>query len=125
MKRNMTCIACPLGCALAVAYTGDSETVVVTGNRCAKGEVYAREEILAPKRTVTATVPLLLGELPRLPVRTDGVLDKELIPELLKELYGISVTAPVGTGDPVLTNFRGTGVNVIATRRCGARSNKC
>ena len=122
MKRNMTCIACPLGCALTVEYSEGSDLVSVTGNRCANGEVYAREEILAPKRTVAATVSLLSGEIPRLPVRTDRALEKELIPELLRELYRIKVRAPVVPGDFVLPDFKGTGVNVIATRRCKARS---
>lgn len=124
MKRNMTCIACPLGCSLTVEYSEGLDDVTVTGNRCAKGEVYACEEILAPKRTVTATVSLTAGELSRLPVRTDRALEKELIADLLTELYRIEVSAPVAPGDRVLTDFRGTGVNVIATRRCGSRSDE-
>jgi len=118
----MTCIACPLGCGLTVEYSNG--VITVKGNRCAKGEEYATEEILAPKRTVTATVALLGGELTRLPVRTDSALEKELIPQLLKELYGISVTAPVNPGDSVLIDFRGTGINVVATRRCSERGDR-
>lgn len=51
----MICIACPLGCRLTVASKGGDE-VSVSGDRCPKGEVYAREELLAPRRTVTAVV---------------------------------------------------------------------
>jgi CxxC motif-containing protein len=55
MERNLVCISCPLGCRLTVAWE-DERDITVTGNRCAKGESYAQEEILAPKRVVTATV---------------------------------------------------------------------
>jgi len=47
MERKMVCISCPLGCRLTVTWSEGSE-VTVKGNRCAKGESYAREEILAP-----------------------------------------------------------------------------
>ena len=117
MKKTITCIACPLGCDLVVEYAEGSDAVTVTGNKCERGEVYATEEILAPKRTVTATVSLLGGELPRLPVRTNASIKKELIPDLLNELYGLTVQAPVGAGDTILLNFRGSGIDVIATRR--------
>ena len=53
--REMVCIACPIGCRLSVE-RAEGDAVSVAGNRCPKGEVYAREELLAPRRTVTAVV---------------------------------------------------------------------
>jgi len=55
MERKLVCISCPLGCRLTVTWE-DERDITVKGNRCAKGESYAQEEILAPKRVVTATV---------------------------------------------------------------------
>ena len=55
MERKLVCISCPLGCRLIVTWE-DERDITVKGNRCAKGESYAQEEILAPKRVVTATV---------------------------------------------------------------------
>jgi CxxC motif-containing protein len=55
MERKLVCISCPLGCRLTVTWE-DESYITVKGNRCAKGESYAQEEILAPKRVVTATV---------------------------------------------------------------------
>jgi CxxC motif-containing protein len=55
MERKLVCISCPLGCRLTVTWEDESD-ITVKGNRCAKGESYAQEEILAPKRVVTATV---------------------------------------------------------------------
>jgi len=60
MERKLVCISCPLGCRLTVTWE-DEENITVAGNRCAKGESYAREEILAPKRVVTATVAVAAG----------------------------------------------------------------
>ena len=116
MKREIICIACPIGCALTVDYSTAGERIIVTGNRCSRGEIYAREEVLAPKRVVTATVLLSRGHFPRIPVRTDRPLQKELIPALLAELYRMHVDAPIETGDLILGDFRGTGVSVLATR---------
>ena len=36
MKKEMTCIACPMGCHLTVEGEGDNWTV--TGNSCKNGE---------------------------------------------------------------------------------------
>ena len=116
MRREMTCISCPIGCGLTVKADGGG-ALEITGNRCSRGEIYAREEILAPKRIVTATMPFLGGDIRRLPVRTDAPLNKELIPELLEELYHSTAHPPVEAGQIIITNFRDTGVNVTATRR--------
>jgi len=118
MTRELTCISCPIGCALRVEYESNGDAVTVTGNRCDRGRIYATEEILAPKRTVTATVALESGDFPRLPVKTDAPLPKELIPGLLAELYRLTVVAPVARGDTVLADYRGTGVRVVSTRTC-------
>ena len=117
MIREMTCISCPIGCHLSV--DDNNSALTISGNRCSRGEIYAREEILAPKRIVTATMPFRGGDITRLPVRTDAPLDKELITDLLKELYHTEAHPPVETGQIIIENFRGTGVNVAATRRGG------
>ncbi|MEN6364591.1 MAG: DUF1667 domain-containing protein [Rectinema sp.] len=51
---ELTCITCPIGCRLEVETSPDGG-IKVSGNRCARGAVYAREEFLTPKRMVTAT----------------------------------------------------------------------
>jgi CxxC motif-containing protein len=115
MERKMVCISCPLGCRLTVTWSENSD-VSVKGNRCAKGESYAREEILAPKRVVTATVPLLEAAIRRLPVRTSAALPKEHIPALLNEMYRLEVRAPVRRGQILLKDFQDTGVDLVAAR---------
>lgn len=50
--RKLICIVCPKGCHLEA---DEGPSIVVRGNACPRGAVYAREEMTAPKRTVTAT----------------------------------------------------------------------
>lgn len=51
---EMICITCPLGCHLSIQRLSETE-ISVTGNRCSRGEAYAKEELLFPKRVVTST----------------------------------------------------------------------
>ncbi|HDQ15358.1 MAG TPA: DUF1667 domain-containing protein [Sediminispirochaeta sp.] len=113
--KDMVCIVCPIGCRLKVSQTG--EEVRVEGNRCPRGEVYGREEILAPKRTVTATCTVISGRHRRLPVKTDAALPTEHIDSLLQEIYRLKIEAPVEAGQVLLENFKDTGVNLVAGRR--------
>ena len=116
MEKELVCIACPIGCRVRISSFDEVAELRVSGNRCARGEVYAREEALAPKRVVTATVAVRHGPLTRLPVKTDVPLAKELIPALLDELYSMAVVPPMPLGKAIVENFKGTGVRVVATR---------
>jgi CxxC motif-containing protein len=130
MERKMVCISCPLGCRLTVTWEEGSE-IRVNGNKCAKGESYAQEEILAPKRVVTATVAVAVPPASttqasaaraiattsrRLPVKTSAPLLKEHIPALLNELYKMRVKPPLSCGDTLLKDFAGSGVDLLAAR---------
>ena len=47
MTKKLTCIGCPLGCALTVEVEQD-EVISVSGNTCPRGDAYARKEVAAP-----------------------------------------------------------------------------
>jgi len=119
--RNLTCIVCPMGCSLNVTEGAD---LIITGNRCPRGAAYAQEEIRAPMRVVTATCCLESGGLAnmpgciprRVPVKTADPCPKEKIPALLEDIYKAKVSLPVKTGDIVIANWNGEGINIIATR---------
>jgi CxxC motif-containing protein len=114
MKKNYVCISCPVGCRLELEdIDGD---LTVTGNKCPRGEIYAREEYRSPKRTVTATCMIDSVQSVRLPVKTDKPVLKEHIKGLLDEIYGLRMVPPVKTGDVVIHNYNDTGINVISTK---------
>ncbi len=113
VEKSMICICCPQGCHLSVV--GDEKSgIAVSGNRCPRGDAYARQEILNPCRVVTAVVSTDSSVFPCLAVRTDAALPKNLIAGLLDRLYAMRVVLPVAMGDVVIRNFAGSGINVIA-----------
>ena len=114
--RELTCIGCPLGCALTVTLEND-EVVSVTGNTCKRGDDYARKEVTHPTRIVTSTVLVEGGEIPMVSVKTQNDIPKEKIMDIMKEINALRVKAPVHIGDVLLENIRGTGVNLIATKQ--------
>lgn len=115
MKREMICIVCPTGCHLDVTKLEDG-TVQVTGNNCPRGETYACQEVLDPRRVVTAVVKTTSASLPYLPVRSSSPVPLALIPSLLRELYRTELTVPVLCGAPVLRDVFGSGIDVVTTR---------
>lgn len=132
MARELTCITCPLGCRLSVE-TDPSGELLVSGNRCPRGAVYAKEEFFSPKRTVTATCPaacagtkaacpdgadpaLPHARIRRVPIRSTAPFPKERIEELLRIVYATEVPLPVARGEVVLRDALGTGIDLIATR---------
>lgn len=114
-KRELTCIGCPMGCALVVEIRENGE-LKVTGNSCRIGENYAIKECTNPTRIVTTTVAVINGEYPKVPVKTEKDISKDKIFNCLKALKKVKVQAPIKIGDIVYENIDETGVNIIATR---------
>jgi len=123
--RNLTCIVCPIGCSLDVDDDPAApDSLSVKGNRCPRGEVYAREEVRSPKRVVTATCRIegevgSAGSVRRVPVKTASPCPREIIPALLGDIYKTTVTLPVKAGDVLIAGWKGGEINVIATRTIG------
>ena len=112
MKRNLTCIICPRGCALTVESA--PQGLVVTGNACPKGEKYAIDECTAPVRTVTSTVRVDNRVDTMVCVKTENPVPKQSMHEVMQKLRSVTVSAPVKIGDVILTDVFGT--NIIATK---------
>lgn len=113
--REMICIACPIGCVLTVKTKG-TEIRGVTGNRCAKGPVYAAQEVAGPRRVVTTTVRLVGGRIALLPVKTRAAVPRDLAREVVRAAADVVATAPITLGQVVLADVAGTGVELVATR---------
>ena len=112
MKRNITCIICPRGCAMTADVTESS--VTVTGNTCPKGEEYAINECTNPVRTVTAIVRVANREDTMVSVKTQAPVPKGKMMDVMALLRKTTVQAPVAIGDVILADVFGT--SVIATK---------
>jgi CxxC motif-containing protein len=56
----------------------------------------------------------------RLPVRTSVPFPKNDVPALLEAIYALRVALPVARGDVLIKDYKGSGVDVIATRTLGS-----
>ena len=113
--RELICINCPLGCRLSVD-DKDLANIKVSGNTCPRGATYAVNEITAPKRMVTSSVPVTGSNTKRVSVKTSAPIAKSKIFECLGEIKKIRATAPVAIGDVLLSNVCDSGVDIVATR---------
>lgn len=114
MKKELTCIGCPMGCQIS-AQVENGEVKNITGNSCKIGENYAKEELIAPKRMVTALMQVENSSKP-ISVKTSKAIDKKLIFECLKEIKNKKVTLPIKTGDIIIKNILNTDVDIVATK---------
>ena len=113
-SKEIRCIVCPTGCLVHVENVNGE--LVIEGHSCNRGEEYAREEFIAPKRILTTTIRVENGFLPLIPVRSNTPIPKEKLQETLKEIAGTKVKAPIKMGDILIKNVIGLDANIIASR---------
>ena len=113
MKKEFICIVCPRGCHITVAEDG-----TISGNLCRRGEDYVKTEMSAPTRIVTSTVKTVFKELPRVSVKTDKPVPKELIMQVMEQLRDVVIKEPMEIGEVVIKNILNTGANIVLTRSC-------
>ena len=114
MKRELNCVACPLGCLITVEYEG-KEGLSVTGNTCKRGEAYARQEIVNPERSIHSTVKVTGGRHPVVPCKTSVPIPKEKIFDVMAEINAVTAQAPITIGQVLIPNVCGTGADIVAT----------
>lgn len=113
MKKEFVCIVCPRGCPLSI----DLETLEVTGNTCKRGEIYAKNEITNPTRTITSSVRVANREDTLCSIKTSNPVPKGKIMEVMSEINKVSVNAPTHIGDVLIHNILGLDdVDIIITK---------
>ena len=115
MKRELTCIVCPLGCSLQVELSEDGEFLSVTGNTCPRGAVYARSECTDPQRTITTTVRCEDGGM--VAVKTDRTIPKDKMLQAMERINPVIAKLPVRIGDVLLEDVFGS--NIVACQNKG------
>jgi len=112
--RTLTCIGCPLGCALTAVRNENGWEI--SGYTCKRGLDYAKKELTRPERTVTSTVRVSGGTANVTSVRTATDIPKDAIFAVMEAINGIVAPAPIAIGDVLCGDIAGTGVALIATK---------
>ena len=115
----ITCVICPKGCSISVDWieeNGEKKIVSVRGNSCKRGEVYASQEVVDPKRVLTSTVKLVNNELNVLPISSSSPIRKEKIFEARDEIKKTVVDRDIKMGDVIIENIASTNVSMIRSR---------
>lgn len=120
MIKKMTCIECPQGCLLEVDIEG-GHIIKLSGHKCPKGEIYAKQEVENPERILTSTVLTHGLAVKMLPVRTSRPIPKARLFEAMEEIKKVRLSKPVKVGDIVSRDFLGSGADLIATRSAKLR----
>jgi CxxC motif-containing protein len=113
-SKEIRCIVCPTGCLVHVENVNGE--LIIEGHSCKRGEVYAREEFVSPKRILTTTIRVENGFLPLIPVRSDKPLPKERLQEALNQIALTKIKAPIKMGELLIKNVLGLNANIIASR---------
>lgn len=112
---TFTCICCPLGCMIEVAFDEDGAVAEVSGHTCKRGADYAAQEAVRPERMVTAVVPVA-GCLEPVSLKTARPVPKDRVRDVLAAVAGLRLTAPVVAGDRLIDDVCRTGTAVVATK---------
>ena len=109
--KELTCIICPRGCRLKI-----DDNMNVTGNFCKRGEMYAKQELTDPRRSITSIMRVSNRENLMVSVKTNKDISKAKIFEVLKAIENVSVKAPIHIGDVLVKNAADSGADIIATK---------
>ena len=101
--KDIRCIVCPTGCLVHVENVNGE--LIIEGHSCKRGEEYAREEFIAPKRILTTTMRVENGFLPLIPVRSDKPIPKDKLGETLEMITKTQIKAPIKMGDKLIENI--------------------
>lgn len=111
MVERLTCIECPMGCSIEVELS-DDVVLSVKGNSCTRGDMYARNEIVCPKRVVTSSVRATDGAM--VSVKTDRPIRKSEIFAVMDKINAVSLDRSVLIGDIIVEHID-EDANLIAT----------
>lgn len=114
MKKNVTCIICPMSCRITVCGE-DKKIESIEGYNCKRGKEYAETEFICPKRNLTAIVKAEGYKTPVISVRTSKPIPKDMQAECMEIIKSIVVKPPFETGRTVAENILDTGSDLILT----------
>jgi CxxC motif-containing protein len=114
-KKEITCIICPVGCKILVKADG-KKVEVLTGEKCKKGIEYAIHEALDPRRMLTTSIFVDDGTWPLVSVKSSKPVPKNKVFDVLKEIKKSRAKAPIASGQILIKNVAGVGLDIVATK---------
>lgn len=113
--HEIICIQCPLACCVRITTNPAGKIMEVTDYQCKEGKKYAPQEFKSPKRVLTTTIRTEDSVRRLLPVRTKEPIPKSMLKECMDFLSGIKVKPRLRISEVIVSNFLGTGADVICT----------
>lgn len=109
---KITCIMCPMGCNInAIEQNGE---INVENYGCNRGIKYAKQELIKPQRVITSLAVLVDGNV--FSCKTDGMVDKDKIFDVLREIKLHRFQKPIKMNQILIENVLEIGVNIISTQ---------
>ena len=115
---RIVCKACTASCRMIC----EPESGMVKGNKCPRGETFAKTYHPDAVKIRTYLVPVENGHMKRMALRTEAPIGESLSEVVEAALKSEVLKAPVEAGATVFRNVGGSGVDLIATRKMPARS---
>jgi len=115
---RIVCKSCTAKCRMVY----EPESDKLKGNKCPRGESFAKAYHPDAVKVRTYLVPVENGHMKRMALRTEAPIGESLSEVIEAALKSEVVKAPVEAGATVFRNVGGSGVDLIATRKMTARS---
>ena len=122
--QEYTCVVCPNGCLLRAQCeigTDGPRLVSVTGNLCARGITWAKQEIEDPRRTISTNLLLEGGTLPVVSVTTADAIPLKAVRKVREALRSVILRAPVHIGQIAAVDPAGVPCRIVVTRSVPAQ----
>ena len=107
---DITCIKCPVGCALHI--TKKNNQIIVTGNSCPRGKEYGTQEMLSPVRMLTTVKAIPNGTIT---LRTSRDVPKAKYMDILRAVQTAKTKSRYKVGEIFLSNVCNTDADLIIT----------
>lgn len=108
---QMTCPVCKNHCPLNVEEIDGVITVV--GNKCARGELFGKEELRGERKVVTYHASTVFESAPSVDVKTTDTVPKELVFRLIRLIKKQKIDHPMKRGEVLLHHPLNLEVDVI------------
>ena len=117
VKGEFICALCPDNCTIdAVFVMGrPPKLMAAIGAKCKQGNAWIVQEVEAPMRTLSTSVPVKHGDRVCASVRTTSPVPLKDAPKVMAALRAIVLKAPVNIGQVVAVKPGGIETTVIAT----------